>query len=223
MNYIKHYENLIIRAKNRILAEPKEAHHIIPKCLGGNNYPDNLVDLTLEEHFVAHQLLVKIYPGSRKLIFALSAMTMSINTSSRNNKMYAWIKKKNIEARTGLQKSKETKSKISKSLTGRKTSSGMLGNIHREESKIRIAKQQTGKMKNSVRNIYAWFKSPTQEIILFGPLLYECRIFNLNRDYIKELITTNKKSYKGWEFIGLATQREKEVKIAFLKSEGLMI
>lgn len=37
-----------------------EMHHILPKCLGGDNAPDNLVSLTAREHFHAHLLLAKM-------------------------------------------------------------------------------------------------------------------------------------------------------------------
>ena len=93
MNYRIHYNNLINRAKNRDLDGYKERHHIIPKCLNGTDDKSNLVDLTPEEHFVAHQLLVKIYPDNRKLISALSKMCSSSSKNKRNNKWYGWIRK----------------------------------------------------------------------------------------------------------------------------------
>lgn len=46
MNYAAHYERLIERAKNRVLEGYRERHHILPRCMGGTNAPDNLVDLT---------------------------------------------------------------------------------------------------------------------------------------------------------------------------------
>jgi hypothetical protein len=52
------------------------------------------VDLTSEEHFVAHQLLVKINPGNKKLISALSKMCSSSPKNKRNNKWYGWIRKR---------------------------------------------------------------------------------------------------------------------------------
>ena len=74
MNYRQHYTNLISRARNRVLEIYTESHHIIPRCLGGTDDPLNLVDLTPEEHYVAHQLLVKMYPSNRSLIFAAHLM-----------------------------------------------------------------------------------------------------------------------------------------------------
>lgn len=94
MDYKKHYENLIKRSQNRKLDGYKEKHHIIPRCLGGADNEENLVNLTAEEHFVAHQLLVKIYPGNNKLISALSKMCSSSSKNKRNNKWYGWIRKR---------------------------------------------------------------------------------------------------------------------------------
>ena len=61
MDYQKIYESIIARGKERVLiGEYTESHHIIPRCMGGSDNSDNLVDLTPEEHYVAHQLLIKI-------------------------------------------------------------------------------------------------------------------------------------------------------------------
>lgn len=62
MNYVAQYLKLIERARNRILDGYKERHRVKPRCLGGDDVQENLVYLTPEEHYVAHQLLVKIYP-----------------------------------------------------------------------------------------------------------------------------------------------------------------
>ena len=59
MNYEAHYNKLIARGQNRELEDYKEKHHIVPRCMGGSNKKENLVYLTAEEHYVAHQLLVK--------------------------------------------------------------------------------------------------------------------------------------------------------------------
>jgi hypothetical protein len=96
MNYTKHYEMLIERAKNRIIDGYVERHHIIPKTLGGSNEDINLVDLTAREHFIAHQLLVKIYPNNIGLIKAVQIMCIMSNGQSErvNNRMYGWLKEK---------------------------------------------------------------------------------------------------------------------------------
>lgn len=96
MDYTKHYEALIERARNRILEGYSENHHIIPRCLGGTDDKDNLVRLTPEEHYVAHQLLVKMHPHEKGLIWAAHRMTSHSNTGERSrNKLYGWLKKRN--------------------------------------------------------------------------------------------------------------------------------
>jgi hypothetical protein len=47
-------------------------HHIVPKSLGGDDAPENIVLLTLREHYVCHLLLVKMTDGvaRSKMVFA---------------------------------------------------------------------------------------------------------------------------------------------------------
>ena len=97
MNYITHYNALIDRAKDRYLDVYTESHHIIPKCMLGTDNKDNLVELTPEEHYLAHQLLVKIYPANHKLVYAVTMMCVSSkshNGKRLNNKLYGWIKRR---------------------------------------------------------------------------------------------------------------------------------
>lgn len=110
MNYQRIYDRIISRAKERKLDELvyRERHHIIPRCMNGTDDEDNLVDLTPEEHYVCHQLLVKMYPGNRKLVFAAKCMT-SFKVGARSNKMYGWLKRRFVEVirsrRTGIMQS----------------------------------------------------------------------------------------------------------------------
>lgn len=93
MNYQAHYDRLIARAKARALSGYIETHHVVPKCMGGPDSADNLVRLTPEEHFVAHQLLRKIYPHSKSLVYALIVMVAD-RYGYRSNKLYGWIRKR---------------------------------------------------------------------------------------------------------------------------------
>lgn len=97
MNYNKIYQSLVERGKNRSLGENyKETHHIIPRCMGGSDDKNNLVDLTPEEHFVAHQLLVKMHPKHLGLIRACDIMSKECYSQSKfrtsPNKMYGWLR-----------------------------------------------------------------------------------------------------------------------------------
>lgn len=80
MNYLKVYNNIIKNAKNDEQNRSNvycEVHHIVPQCIGGTNDNDNLVRLTLKEHYVCHKLLTKIYPNNKKIIHAFWMMTIT--------------------------------------------------------------------------------------------------------------------------------------------------
>jgi hypothetical protein len=76
--YTRIYYEIVNRAKTRVTAEKTEKHHIIPESfylnrsrrgrtgwLDGNpNTLENLVYLTLHEHFVCHLLLTKMVQGT---------------------------------------------------------------------------------------------------------------------------------------------------------------
>jgi hypothetical protein len=93
VNYKKHYDALIQRARHRVLEGYSEKHHVLPRCLGGNDDPNNIVKLTAEEHYVAHQLLVKLNPGNPGLIYAACVMAHSPINKRVNNKLYGWLKR----------------------------------------------------------------------------------------------------------------------------------
>jgi hypothetical protein len=133
MNYLMHYETLMARAKVRKLDCYCEGHHVIPRCLGGDDRKENIVFLTPEEHYVAHQLLIKIHPNHHGIAFA--ALMMS--KSRKGNKTYGWLRrkadvtrpprsaqhnKKIGDANKGKKRSAEYRMKISTSLKGRKIS-----------------------------------------------------------------------------------------------------
>lgn len=134
MNYKKHYDKLIERANNRIISGYTEKHHIIPRCMGGNDDIGNLVELTPEEHFVAHQLLVKMYPGNYKLVSAVIVMCGRKKGRVGGNKLYGWLKRKNANEREPH--SFEVRQKISMAHKGKK---------HSDETKDKMSKNRKGK------------------------------------------------------------------------------
>src|SRR3990172_4276247 len=91
LNYFIHYERLIGRARNRVLIGYRERHHVIPRCMGGTNALCNIVELTGEEHYLSHQLLVKMYPEVRGLANAAIRMAKQCT----GNKPYGWLRRKN--------------------------------------------------------------------------------------------------------------------------------
>lgn len=124
MQYKRIYNSLILKAKSQKIEGYTETHHILPKCLGGSDSHENLVKMTPEQHYLAHQLLIKIYPEEKSLVSAL--VRMSGNNGYRTNKLYGWIKRKSAdfisELHKGKPKSEEHKRKISDSMQGKKKS-----------------------------------------------------------------------------------------------------
>ena len=98
MNYENIHNQLIHKAKARVLEGYKELHHIVPKCMGGGNEDSNLVYLTAREHFIIHLLLVKMHPSNLKLVRAafMMATIKSTHQYTRNytvsSRLYEWLR-----------------------------------------------------------------------------------------------------------------------------------
>ena len=81
------YDNLIQKAQARgIVNGYKENHHVIPRCFGGDNSKQNIVQLTAREHYIAHALLWKmkfsgVYGG--KMAFAFNTFINKMTTEER--------------------------------------------------------------------------------------------------------------------------------------------
>lgn len=72
------------RGRNGCGDEYYEEHHIVPKCIGGTNDKDNLIDLFAKEHFEAHKLLALENPENKKLTHAWWMMsTITIGSDKR--------------------------------------------------------------------------------------------------------------------------------------------
>ena len=130
----KEFITNIIETRGRIIDDDdKERHHILPKCLGGSNAPDNLVDLTLEEHFIAHKLLTEENPESKPLAYAFRRMsnvrrvgsTRTIETPEEYREARLENKRKTVKTHYGQELREETKRKISASNTGKKRTKEM--------------------------------------------------------------------------------------------------
>jgi len=93
MNYQWHYDRLMERARTRELTGYAERHHVVPRCLGGSNSKVNLVRLTPEEHYVAHQLLAKMHPESLALARAAVLMSGKPRQMGRGNKLHGWLRR----------------------------------------------------------------------------------------------------------------------------------
>jgi hypothetical protein len=126
--------------------------------MGGGNDSENIVALTAEEHYVAHQLLAKMYPTNPGLVSAAILMT----GGSKGNKIYGWLRRRfSIALREsgklkGRVVSAETRAKLSASRRGTKMSMtavektaaanrGKKRGPLSDERKARISAAKTGK------------------------------------------------------------------------------
>tara|TARA_B110000967_G_C18629327_1_gene432829 strand:+ start:114 stop:734 length:621 start_codon:yes stop_codon:yes gene_type:complete len=98
MNYNIIYDNLCARGKAERGLEYSEIHHIIPRCMGGNDEADNLTTLTAKEHYLAHRLLTKMYRDNPSLWHAFAMMSVD---SLRTKRKWTSIQYQNMkEARS---------------------------------------------------------------------------------------------------------------------------
>ena len=102
MDYNKIYNQLIQRAISENRSKHNgiyyEKHHIIPKCLGGDDKKSNLVLLTAREHFIAHWILTKIYPDNYKIIYAFNSFCLTSRNYRQVSNNYKYAKELHIES-----------------------------------------------------------------------------------------------------------------------------
>ena len=115
--------------------EYKERHHILPKCLGGTNDKDNLIDLIASEHYEAHKLLALENPDCKEAQYAWWMMSHNADANGREYEVSAedweksremWIKSFSGENHPNYGKpmSEEQKQKISKTRKERGVAAG---------------------------------------------------------------------------------------------------
>jgi len=127
MNYIKIYDSLIKKAQTASLTRYTEKtdgiyyenHHILPRCMGGDNTDNNMILLTPEEHFLAHLLLIKLHPDIYYLYLSIQIMIGS-GKYIKNNKIYGAMKRKISVFVKEHGMPPETRKKISISKKGKK-------------------------------------------------------------------------------------------------------
>ena len=191
--------------------------------MGGTNNNDNLVDLYAREHFVAHQLLVKLYPEINGLVYALVKMSVGKghHIGRTNNRLYECIKKRNNILKSETKKGKPWPEKRRlaylrnppkqpesantarrEKLQGIKNSTGNLG--HKQSNDTQLKKLISNRLTISI-----WLESPDGEEILCCGINRFAKKFNINVAGIRTIIRNPDKEYKGWKFLRYSTIEEK--------------
>ena len=96
MDYLKAYYEIVDNAKSKERSGYLELHHIVPRCIFGENLLDennledvnqdsNLVYLSAREHFISHWLLHRAFPNNKKLGLAFWAMAGMISPDHKRD------------------------------------------------------------------------------------------------------------------------------------------
>ena len=129
LNYNRIYYSIVNRAKQEFVLglrvkrkknDPDyvyyEGHHIFPKCLGGSGSSkkwdhNNIVPLTPKEHFLAHRLLLELYPDNASIIQSFCYLCrLNDKTSSREyQRLKSILSQKITERQTGKKRPEHSK------------------------------------------------------------------------------------------------------------------
>ena len=151
--------NNILETRGRFACgdEYHERHHIVPRCMGGGNEEENLIDLFAREHFEAHKLLALENPENEKLVHAWVCMTwfktgnqervkVSAAEYEEAKKYYSKMRSENLIGENnyfyGKHHSEETKEKLRQLHLGKKMLDETKDKI-REANHNRVITQET--------------------------------------------------------------------------------
>jgi hypothetical protein len=179
MEYTRIYKQIIERAQNRKLEGYIEKHHITPKCIGGLDIQENIVELTAREHFLCHRLLCEMYPTHIKLWYAL--FLMSINKNKKLHQKYK-VSSREYE-RIKIEWNKHSK--------GRKKPVGFGDKITSDERNKKIGLSNSKPKPNGFGKTHSEKMKGKPKPDGFGEIVTKnkskCILqFNLNGEFIKE-------------------------------------
>lgn len=161
MTYKEFIDNILeTRGRFNCGDEYHERHHIVPRCMGGTNDEDNLIDLFAREHFEAHRLLALENSDVQGLVYAWWRMCHIPGSSKRRNEItseeYEEARKKNNEAlkgknhpQYGTHRSEETKLKISNARKGKCLSDETKKKLSKSHKKENLSEDTLKKMRES--------------------------------------------------------------------------
>lgn len=108
--YADLYEKLISQPDLNL--DYSESHHIVPRSLGGDDSPSNLVRLSARKHFLCHYLLCKMVTTNSKswhsMVKAFNMMSASSKNMTRyfNSRLYEYARKNMSSIMSQLQDGK---------------------------------------------------------------------------------------------------------------------
>lgn len=164
--------------------------------MGGGNEEDNIVELTEEQHLMAHYLLCKIFPKHRGVNAAYRMMCNRKTVDFPTEDMKEEYAKNRREGGywKGKKRSKSSVSKMRKSLKDyyRRNEGSMKGRNHTEDS---IKKMSLNRRDSEVLTLIKGkdiIKGTRRELI---------EQLNLNPSNLSSVIKGRRRRIKGWQLI----------------------
>lgn len=90
MDYKNIYHNIIKKYGNQ--PGITEKHHILPRCMGGSDDVDNLVDVSPRVHYILHLLLYKFVEKEYRKQMWYAVWNMSNQKKIKTGSMYQFIR-----------------------------------------------------------------------------------------------------------------------------------
>ena len=159
MGYNEFIQNILnTRGRFNCGDEYYERHHILPKCMGGTDNDNNLIDLLAREHFIAHRLLAEENPDNDSLTYAWWMLAhiddreitpeeyeqakMAFSKACKGRSISEEQKQRLRECHIGRRASEEAKKKMSLAHSGKNNPN--YGKPRSEETKQKISQANTG-------------------------------------------------------------------------------
>ena len=162
MNYIKLYNNIICLHALQEKSVNTEIHHIIPRCIGGQDIKSNLVIVSPRVHYLLHLLLWKMYPKGTKERESLASAVFCMSKLTRGGKRIIKVNSKlyeqySLERRMALKKKCKQWGGVQ---PGVHCTSGHTGHKHSLESRKKMSKPRTKRENFFLRRNYYWAHNP---------------------------------------------------------------
>lgn len=194
-----------------------EAHHIIPKCLGGEpksyhhgrkTIHDNIIWLYPQEHYKAHELLALENPDNFSLLTAWNRMICNKQGEYVSSEDYLFLRveysKRNSEFHKGRHLSEEARKKVSEFNKGKTFSPETRKKLseawkHRgpmsQEQRDYLSKLKLGKPNSMSRPVLCLETGKIYPMIMSA-----ARDLNIPSSNISKNLTGGRKSAKGYHF-----------------------
>jgi hypothetical protein len=151
-HYLSRYIKFIQSRQPKKIKYQTHYHHILPKAKDFfpkykdlKTYPWNGIHLTEREHYIAHYLLHKAFPGTSQ---TLAFYNMSNFAGKRSSRAYQESRKVHIESLKKLHKNPERNQKIGDYWRGKKrptVSEKLMGHSVTEETRQKLRDANIGK------------------------------------------------------------------------------